>query len=301
MQRYQERQMKTEGNVGNGYMDINDSIPSSSSRKRQYNKNQEDDDWILETPKRRYNPPFSRSEKKQISHVEEESERRQLFTEKIPVSREKPVIIVKSTTKTSQIIPNNETIQKPVIQSIPKVKQPTAKEIEKRQLHLQNQLYRHKEKLKKDMAKKRLLLEKNLQIEIQRELVAEIESRNKRMEIQENAKNTVIQKSPIKEVTMKLKKNNNTPNVVPIPASPIKSAKKISPVTSVNAPSSVGLETKISRAKKISTSDSGNVSVSKSTPTNSGRRSRGKGGVGSSSKKKEKLFCICRTPYDDSK
>lgn len=45
--------------------------------------------------------------------------------------------------------------------------------------HIKIRLYRHKEQLKKDILKKRALLEKELQIEIQKELVSELAARAK--------------------------------------------------------------------------------------------------------------------------
>lgn len=45
--------------------------------------------------------------------------------------------------------------------------------------HIKIRLYRHKEQLKKDILKKRVLLEKELQIEIQKELVSELAARAK--------------------------------------------------------------------------------------------------------------------------
>lgn len=53
-------------------------------------------------------------------------------------------------------------------------------------------LYRHKEMLKKDILKKRALLEKEIQIEIQNELVNEISTRTK----QELLKRVDNSKSP---------------------------------------------------------------------------------------------------------
>lgn len=44
---------------------------------------------------------------------------------------------------------------------------------------LKMRLYRHKELLKKDILKKRALLEKEIQLEIQNELVTEISTRTK--------------------------------------------------------------------------------------------------------------------------
>lgn len=52
-------------------------------------------------------------------------------------------------------------------------------------------LYRQKEQLKKDILKKRIVLEKELQIEIQKELAAELASRAKK----EKDKQTVTEKT----------------------------------------------------------------------------------------------------------
>ncbi|EEB14731.1 fetal alzheimer antigen, falz, putative [Pediculus humanus corporis] len=103
-------------------------------------------------------------------------------------------------------------------------------------------LFRHKELLKKDILKKRALLEKELQIDIQREISVELSSRSKQ---HENKTEEVIRTGSGKRKS------------VPVPAAALQPPK------------------------------SGSRGVSGRPKNQTG--------------KKEKLYCVCRTPYDDTK
>lgn len=70
-------------------------------------------------------------------------------------------------------------------------------------LEIKMKLYRQKEQLKKDILKKRIVLEKTLQIEIQQELQNEIAKQNKNILDEDtslnNSKNTVHDKVNLSE------------------------------------------------------------------------------------------------------
>ncbi|XP_063224982.1 nucleosome-remodeling factor subunit NURF301 isoform X2 [Bacillus rossius redtenbacheri] len=127
------------------------------------------------------------------------------------------------------------------------------------QTKLQVLLFRHKELLKKDMIKKRALLEKELQIEIQKELSNELAARTKA----ERSKQDEVRTG---------------------------SGKRKSAAVSATAlnPMSAGRGGGSGRGKRQPRSMSGG-------------RAASPGSGGASGRKKEKLYCICRTPYDPSK
>ncbi|XP_063972664.1 nucleosome-remodeling factor subunit NURF301 isoform X2 [Diachasmimorpha longicaudata] len=112
-------------------------------------------------------------------------------------------------------------------------------------------LFRHKELLKKDILKKRALLEKELQIDIQKDLSAELTSRTKA----ERHKQDEV------KVGSKRKAIGQPPG-------------QMSPTSKGN------------KAKKHRSSGSGG------TPP---------GGPSAGRVKKQKLYCLCRTPYDETK
>lgn len=119
-------------------------------------------------------------------------------------------------------------------------------------------LFRHKELLKKDILKKRALLEKELQIDIQREISVELSSRSKQ---HENKTEEVIRTGSGKRKS------------VPVPAAALQPPKSGSRGVS-------------GRPKK----SSGRLQSNSMSPPSS-----------SQTGKKEKLYCVCRTPYDDTK
>lgn len=122
----------------------------------------------------------------------------------------------------------------------------------------QKKLYRQKEQLKKDILKKRTVLEKELQSEIQKELATELASRSRQ-------KCSTLEEAPACAENAK-----RTPN-------PEK--------TNISTPATSNLET---IPKKGNVSTIAKRKQQKTKPTGS-------------AKKKKKLYCICQTPYDDSK
>ncbi|PSN39772.1 hypothetical protein C0J52_15320, partial [Blattella germanica] len=129
---------------------------------------------------------------------------------------------------------------------------------------LQVLLFRHKELLKKDMIKKRALLEKELQIEIQKDLSNELAARTK------------AERSKQDEVRTGSGKRKSAPV----------SGSAISPPSVSRGGAGGG------RPRKQQRSTSG--------PPSGGNAAAGVGG-GGAGRKKEKLYCLCRTPYDETK
>ena len=140
---------------------------------------------------------------------------------------------------------------------------------------LQVLLFRHKELLKKDILKKRALLEKEMQIEIQQDLSVELAARtkaerNKQDEVR-SASNTAGGSARRKsQATAATALTTGTPTVVGGP----------------------GRSRKQSRGEGPGRQSAGR-SDDQSPP--------GRGHQGGGSRRKEKLYCLCRTPYDDTK
>ncbi|XP_076674855.1 nucleosome-remodeling factor subunit NURF301 E(bx) isoform X2 [Andrena cerasifolii] len=127
----------------------------------------------------------------------------------------------------------------------------------KQQVHSRMQvlLFRHKELLKKDILKKRALLEKELQIDIQKDLSAELASRTKAERHKQDE---------VKVGSAKRKANAQV-------------AQQVSP------PNRGG------RPKKFKAQGNSTTPPGASTAATPNRI------------KKEKLYCLCRTPYDETK
>ncbi|KAG7208953.1 hypothetical protein KM043_015126 [Ampulex compressa] len=127
----------------------------------------------------------------------------------------------------------------------------------KQQVHSRMQvlLFRHKELLKKDILKKRALLEKELQIDIQKDLSAELATRTKAERHKQDE---------VKVGSAKRKANAQV-------------AQQVSP------PNRGG------RPKKYKAQGNNSTPPSASTTAAANRI------------KKEKLYCLCRTPYDETK
>ncbi|XP_074105928.1 nucleosome-remodeling factor subunit NURF301 E(bx) isoform X2 [Cotesia typhae] len=127
----------------------------------------------------------------------------------------------------------------------------------KQQVHSRMQvlLFRHKELLKKDILKKRALLEKELQIDIQKDLSAELTTRTKAERHKQDE---------VKVGSAKRKANAQVPTQVSPSRSGGKSKKHRAPSHLHHTP----------------------PGGSSSTPNRL---------------KKEKLYCLCRTPYDETK
>lgn len=158
-------------------------------------------------------------------------------------------------------------------------------------------LYRQKEQLKKDILKKRIVLEKELQIEIQKELATELANRAK----QEKQDRKKVDEAKVKETPPVYTKKRYSTFCSP----------SIYDCTKIISSYSHGRLSTVS-AKKQAAEEAKNVKIKatigetsrKSSATTAAakakerRKSHKAAGL---SKKKEKLYCICRTPYDDSK
>lgn len=142
--------------------------------------------------------------------------------------------------------------------------------------HAKIRLYRHKEQLKKDILKKRVLLEKELQIEIQKELASELATRTKpeRNKKQEELRTSTAGHPNNTNIGTKRKSGAGGTGI--LKSLPIKTGQQPQTSLSGGPPNE----------------------RQKPTPLSKGRKSQKGPG---SSKKKEKLYCICRTPYDESK
>ncbi|XP_012142204.1 nucleosome-remodeling factor subunit NURF301 E(bx) isoform X2 [Megachile rotundata] len=238
LQRYQEKQMK--GGVENS-VTTNQTHPTSAittprvpSRKRpapsnipttttstnaQSSTNDKDSDWV-ETPRKKPAPKQEPRETPKIPKVE--------------------------------VSENETTPQKRAA----KLKD-SQEQRRKQQVHSRMQvlLFRHKELLKKDILKKRALLEKELQIDIQKDLSAELASRTKAERHKQDE---------VKVGSAKRKANAQV-------------AQQVSPPNRGGRPKKYKAEGKSSTPPSASTA----------APTNR--------------IKKEKLYCLCRTPYDETK
>ncbi|XP_006608523.1 nucleosome-remodeling factor subunit NURF301 isoform X2 [Apis dorsata] len=238
LQRYQEKQMKggVENSATNNQTHTTPTIttPRMPSRKRpapsniptttsstniQSATNDKDTDWT-ETPRKK---PTLKQE-----------------------SRETPKV------QKIEPIENESTPQKRAAK--PKDSQEQRR---KQQVHSRMQvlLFRHKELLKKDILKKRALLEKELQIDIQKDLSAELASRTKAERHKQDE---------VKVGSAKRKANAQM-------------AQQVSP------PNRGG------RPKKYKAQGSNTTPPGASTAPTTNRI------------KKEKLYCLCRTPYDETK
>ncbi|XP_031787989.1 nucleosome-remodeling factor subunit NURF301 isoform X3 [Nasonia vitripennis] len=235
LQRYQEKQMKgTEGATtgAQSHSTPVTSAPRAPARKRptstshtpasttpavtQATTNEKDNEWITETPKRK---PPSKQENRDNSK-----------SHKLPESLD------------NDSTPKNR----------PNKLKETQEQRRKQQVHSRMQvlLFRHKELLKKDILKRRALLEKELQIDVQKDLSAELASRTKAERHKQDE---------VKVGSAKRKANAQPPQQI---SSPNKNKPKKQ--RSQGHPPTIG------------------ASVSNRI-------------------KKEKLYCLCRTPYDETK
>ncbi|XP_055307648.1 nucleosome-remodeling factor subunit NURF301-like, partial [Sitodiplosis mosellana] len=288
LQRCHEKQMKATSIVlANNHHEYTSHMRSPSYRKHPLNRQMEDDeDWIMETPKRR--PPRTLSEKKItqnssvcesdvnriIRSVAEEASSSEVI--KSPVFSDK-----QSTTRPTECAVVTETMKgntndANVISQTNEIGQTkrsvTIKRDNEKKKQMQMKLYRQKEQLKKDILKKRIVLEKELQNEIQKELASELASQKKEV---------------LNESHKPDKANNISDNVVNF------SKKRVSIASSKKSASE---ETQNVQTKNIT-----NEMPRKPIGHNSSKQKRRSQKFSSLTKKKKKLYCICRTPYDDSK
>ncbi|XP_037046022.1 nucleosome-remodeling factor subunit NURF301 isoform X4 [Bradysia coprophila] len=239
LQRYQEKQMKSEPVVAPSPVpQYSTPVKSNTSQKKRTSSRHDDDDWILETPKRR--PPKGSSNSERKSEVVGESS-------KITPAEETPM--------------NNRRLAA--------IKRESDKKKQQQQFQFSRyskiRLIRHKEQLKKDILKKRVLLEKELQIEIQKELATELTARAKQeRNKQEEVKSAVSSSS-----------GNSKRRSMPTPTKQAASSTTPTVGTTSKGNTSTGRK---KGSTKIATSNNSGIS-----------------------KRKEKLYCVCRTPFDDSK
>ncbi|KAG8222875.1 hypothetical protein J437_LFUL003520 [Ladona fulva] len=162
---------------------------------------------------------------------------------------------------------------------------------------LQVLLFRHKELLKKDILKKRMLLEKELTLDIQKDVAGELAARTRA----ERSKQEEVrgmgstqgdrshQQGGRGESSERGHKRRAT-TATATPISPTESKESGSASQKVGAPSASLSQGRAGKRRRGSgnerTSENRSTSQASSTPR-SGR--------------KEKLYCICRTPYDETK
>ncbi|XP_026828403.1 nucleosome-remodeling factor subunit NURF301 isoform X1 [Ooceraea biroi] len=246
LQRYQEKQMRVENSVASNQTHHNSpaaTTPRPPSRKRPLSNispavatipsnvqssssggdDKDDKDWI-ETPRKR--PALKQESRETTAKVSKVSEA--IDNETSPKNRSAKL-------KDSQ------------------------EQRRKQQVHSRMQvlLFRHKELLKKDILKKRALLEKELQIDIQKDLSAELATRTKAERHKQDE---------VKVGSAKRKAN-------------AQAAQQVSPANRSGGGS---------RPKKHKAQ--GNNATPPGGSTTATTRI-----------KKEKLYCLCRTPYDETK
>ncbi|GAB1859808.1 Nucleosome-remodeling factor subunit NURF301 [Camponotus japonicus] len=250
LQRYQEKQMKggVENSVTNNQTHHNSSAvttPRPPSRKRPAPSSNIPVSATTTTPTIMQSSSTGGDDKDDKDWVETPRKR--------PALKQENRDATPKVTKLSEALDN---------ESSPKNRSAKLKDTQeqrrKQQMHSRMQvlLFRHKELLKKDILKKRALLEKELQIDIQKDLSTELATRTKAERHKQDE---------VKVGSAKRKANAQV-------------AQQVSP-SNRNSGSS--------RPKKHKTQ--GNSTTPPSGSTSATRI------------KKEKLYCLCRTPYDETK
>ncbi|KAB0795122.1 hypothetical protein PPYR_11961 [Photinus pyralis] len=234
LQRYQENKMKQEP-------ELPPVLPRPSNppiistirmpvRKRPPNSRDDDTEWVMETPKR------SR------------------FTKSNEIKKEEPPI--------HQIVKD-----KPVSPRA-RVKLKDTQEDEKRvamKTKIMVALFRQKEALKKEILRKRALLERELQCEIQKEVAEEI------------AAQTRLERTRQDEVRSATNRRRSTTTTLP----PAQVSPSSPPSVSNLTPPSANTNKSAGRPRR---------NQRQQTPT-----------LNSPKIKKEKIYCVCRTPYDETR
>ncbi|CAB0041624.1 unnamed protein product [Trichogramma brassicae] len=168
-------------------------------------------------------------------------------------ARKRPTPSQNSTTPTASQVSGNEktewSTETPKRRPPPKQEHREITKKQQEQSRMQVLLFRHKELLKKDILKRRALLEKELSIDVQKDLSSEIANRTKAERHKQEE---------VKVGSAKRKANAQPPQLISPPNK--------------------------NRPKKQKT---GHNLPTSNTP--------------SSRMKKEKLYCLCRTPYDETK
>lgn len=185
LQRYQERRMKPEVPVEKEPRPPAPRSPSPPARRRATSRHDDDEEWVESSPRKRTRA--SRA----LSPAPSEPPR----TVSAPAPAPVPAPVLTS-------------VPTPVPASVPAaVPAPVSTHLDERRRtatnnsRLQMLLFKHKELLKKDIIKKRGLLEKELGIEIQKELSAELAlrtraERNKQEEVRAKRRATVTPSTP---------------------------------------------------------------------------------------------------------
>ncbi len=166
------------------------------------------------------------------------------------------------------------------------LKKQKAKESVEERRHRQNSsklqvlLFKHTEVLKKDIAKRRALLEKNLKMEVMNELSALITKQNSPIKSPKSATtaHTVITSPKKANVSQKRKLNNSNNNLV------------------IDEDFDDSYEIRPPKQKK----SRHNSSASSTSPKKS-RSPASNPSKGMKNMKANALYCICRTPYDASR
>lgn len=306
LQRYQEKQMKTDDRsttaiaLQHNYSNMSSTREHSTPvkpKKRSY-KDDDDEEWMMDTPKRRPTKSGSSS----VSSIERKNPSvpcvLDVSNRKRTVSQsESSSTVAVVTPATCPVIPppavaasvtNNDlppTITEnpaPVYnarseaarRSNEKRKQQQALlQQQQRQNKLQAQLNRHKEQLKRDILKKRCHLERELQVQIQKELSAELAARCKQEQQQQHHQQQQQQ-------------SKQDPSTKHITAS-----KQTNPVEK-GTPAKRKATTAVSKEPNQKSQKHAN---------HPSKAEKGKATGKRISKKKEKIYCVCRTPYDDTK
>lgn len=237
LQRYQEKQMKNDdtpsmgGRTAGGHNSMRNVTPMNVVRKRPLSMSrgdEDDDEWVMDTPKR---PRPSRNPLETIKrdHDHHQSSVENVIKPMIP-SRNKRVIV-------KELTPEQRATSMKTKAMV--------------------SLFRHKEILKKDILRKRALLEKELQAEIHKEVADEVAATRVEQDSDRISKPDEPTRTP------STGSSRRKANAVPQPTTPV---------------------------------------IEKPSNKSSHRRSGGhKMAVSPGKNKKEKLYCICRTPYDETK
>uniref|UniRef100_A0A1Q3FWI9 Putative nucleosome remodeling factor subunit n=1 Tax=Culex tarsalis TaxID=7177 RepID=A0A1Q3FWI9_CULTA len=328
LQRYQEKQMKTDDRGGaaialqHNYSNMSSSREHhhhhgghntpSKAKKRVHRGEDDDDEWMMDTPKRRptksgsaggsvgssvssierktgmgggldTTPGSSSSKKRTISQNEATAAAAaaavvaSVKAETMASGGDMPVPLESSTTTTTTSTPASSTFNarsEAARRGVEKRKQQQALlQQQQRQNKLQAQLNRHKEQLKKDILKKRSHLERELQVQIQKELSAELASRCKQEQQQ------------IKQESSTTKLGQTGAGAAAVAAATEKGGSARKKTTSMSKENNQKGQKHANNAGKASADKSSKSSSSK-------RMSKGK---------KEKIYCLCRKPYDDTK
>lgn len=325
LQRYQEQQAKDGLDAPYTYTPISTvHAPSSSQRKRPARRNHYDDDedvdldeelddgaiaeddddedWFAH--KRRRKPYIPKSDRKSMSQrnispfVKPQHEQQQhqpqtprTVVHQQTVSSSTPVAIKPHpqlvTLKPKQPVQQQQVVL-PVVQKVHQVVNQNSS-TPATKIDLSEKLATHRDMLRDSMLRKRETLEEELKQEIRQELdeIQAVKSGPMRTE-------TKSENVPAKAVDSKTSARKRSSGAVP-------PKREMSGNESLSADDSPG---RSSRVLNSSGGKGASGGVKKLARSHGAPGSVGGGGPtppSSSSKKKEKLYCICRTPYDNSK